>query len=125
MDASSGHLAALWVTGLAPTLLGGNLVLSPAWTWFCPHSPVCNLALIPCGGQGWGSFVRLFYLFLTPLPIKHFLKKEYQLISSELLNREKMNSVCYTALPMHGQCTVLYNTAKHRTIQGLFASDAF
>lgn len=45
LEPGNGHLAALWIIGLASVLWGGDSALLRVRTWFC------NLALIVCKGK--------------------------------------------------------------------------
>lgn len=100
LGTSSAHLAAVWITGLASVLPGGDLALLPARTWFCPRSLLCTLALIPCGGKAgaalWDPFASSWLL----RSLSGSCKKVEQVTLSESLNRAKMGSMCYTALPI-------------------------
>lgn len=64
LGASSAHLAALGIMALASVLSGGDLVLLPTRTGFCPRSPLRTLALMPWVGARLGQLSET----LLPLP---------------------------------------------------------
>lgn len=124
LGASSAHLAALWIMGLASALSRGDSALLPARTRFCPHAHLHALALMLCRRQGWGSFVWPFCFFLTPLLTKWFLHKCTAIYTIGVVTQGKNWGLCGIQLyPLHSRQLVLYNAAKHRTIQDSFASD--
>lgn len=122
LGTSSAHLAALWMMGLVSVLSGGDLVLLPARMWFWPSSPLWTLILMPwvgtkAGAALWDSFASSWLLLL---------QKGIAIYTVRAVKQGKKWALCVIELyPLRSRYTVLYNTAKHRTIQDSFASDIF
>lgn len=118
LGASSAHLAALWITRLASVLSGGDSARLPARTWFCSRSRLRPLALTPCEGKAGAALWDTFASSPLLCRLSSSCKKEWQFMSSESLNREKIE-LCALHSSTHctantQSCTVLLSTKQSK-----------